>query len=233
MTTVKVIILLIIFIGTSGAVFSEYFKEYRFISIAASFVAMVGGVYLFSDIYHDLIAARPTSDQMNRITPGDTTYIDKDDRTVLDQTTGLIWKKCSEGLSGKECNMGNLAQYSRENAKLHADEVHYAGYSDWRLPRIDELATLLLCTNNTPKKNALIYRYGCAGDYGQRTDYQRPTINALYFPSTKVAGYWSSSPDGYFADSAWSFVFSTGSRRGEDRASLHPVRLVRNSSRSW
>mgnify|MGYP001814604045 CR=1 FL=1 len=68
-------------------------------------------------------------------------YIDNGDGTVTDTKTGLMWKRCAEGLSGDNCEEGQVKKYSYNDAIKRFKNVDYAGYRDWRLPSIDELKT--------------------------------------------------------------------------------------------
>ena len=62
--------------------------------------------------------------------------------TVSDLSTGLMWKKCIEGLSGSICDTGEAKEYSWKDAMaLEGDK--FAGYNDWRLPTIEELRGLI------------------------------------------------------------------------------------------
>jgi len=66
-------------------------------------------------------------------------YTDKGDGTILDKNTGLIWLK--------DANVSNLPLPS-EGAKQYLQEMNSGkrtnfGYSDWRLPTINEIETLV------------------------------------------------------------------------------------------
>jgi uncharacterized caspase-like protein len=65
----------------------------------------------------------------------DNDFVDNSDGTVTDRTTALMWQKdgSSSGLKRRRA----LAYVK----KLNKDQS--AGYSDWRLPTVDELASLL------------------------------------------------------------------------------------------
>ncbi len=65
-----------------------------------------------------------------------------------------MWKRCSEGLSGADCEKGKIEKYTWNTAVQRFKDIEYAGYADWRLPTIDELKTFLYCSkgkNNTDK----------------------------------------------------------------------------------
>jgi len=62
-------------------------------------------------------------------------FIDNGDRTITDRTTRLTWQR---GGSGEPRAMRNAMAYIRE-----LNQERFAGYSDWRLPTIEELASLL------------------------------------------------------------------------------------------
>ncbi|MFI3195587.1 MAG: DUF1566 domain-containing protein, partial [Methylococcaceae bacterium] len=78
-------------------------------------------------------------------------------------------------------------------------------YSDWRLPNIAELQTIV-----------------------ERDNYY-PAINTELFPNTPSDVFWSSSPYVGYASSAWGVYFSSGLVDSSYRGSAFPVRLVRAS----
>lgn len=80
-------------------------------------------------------------------------YVDHCDGTITDTKTGLMWKRCSEGLSGVNCEDGKRERYEWENAVRRFKNVEYAAYKDWRLPTIDELKTLVYCSNGVKDKD--------------------------------------------------------------------------------
>ena len=109
------------------------------------------------------------------------------------------------------------------------DSANYerlCGFSDWRVPDLYQLASLLRCRGG---------RYqnlddGCAGDY------QRPTIDIDYFPNNhKIVPYWSASPYHHIHEgdssnnTAWliSFDRGDGSAFFLRKYNIH-VRLVRS-----
>lgn len=70
-----------------------------------------------------------------------TRFIDNGDGTVTDRETGLIWQKdpAPERITWPEAQ-----RYIEE-----LNEASFAGHSDWRLPRNQELATLMLAQENS------------------------------------------------------------------------------------
>ncbi len=141
-------------------------------------------------------------------------YIDHGDGTITDTKTGLMWKRCSEGLSGVNCENGEAEEYKWEDAVKRFKNTEYAGHADWRLPTIDELKTLVYCSKGRDK------------DGDCKDGSEKPTINQQVFPNT-TWWYWSGSP---YADSsayAWYVFFYGGYSNFVYRAYDFAVRLVR------
>jgi hypothetical protein len=62
--------------------------------------------------------------------------VDNNDGTVTDKATGLMWQK-----SGSSARLGN------QRANIYIERLNqerFAGYSDWRMPTVEELASLLV-----------------------------------------------------------------------------------------
>ncbi|MCG6167023.1 Lcl C-terminal domain-containing protein [Leptospira sanjuanensis] len=81
------------------------------------------------------------------------------DYTTLDTLHGLTWKSCVQGQSGSNCSVGapNSISWTNANAGLAGSctELNtlnggkgYAGKTNWRIPTLRELASLLHYTNN-------------------------------------------------------------------------------------
>jgi hypothetical protein len=104
-------------------------------------------------------------------TAPDQRYSLNGDATVTDLETGLMWRRCSEGQSGENCSSGAASLYTWTQALQDVDSVNttggFAGYTDWRLPNIKELASLI--------------EYQC----------RMPSINQTIFPLTTPSSYWS------------------------------------------
>ena len=118
---------------------------------------------------------------------------DNGDGTVTDTKTGLIWKQCLEGQSGSDCASGSYEVFSWQQALQRAQTVNssggFAGFSDWRLPTIKELSSLV--------------EHQCVG----------PAINLTRFPNAPNDwGYWVWSSSAVAGDpyGAWVVNFYDG-----------------------
>lgn len=126
--------------------------------------------------------------------------------TVTDQRTGLMWDKCSWGQSGIACETdAPNAYYSWQQAlaiAATANSAQHRGYTDWRLPNIREMQSLV------------------------ETCRSYPSINDETFPNAPGSRFWSASPAAYTAGSSWILDFYSGNSRPQDRVDLYSVRLV-------
>ncbi len=139
----------------------------------------------------------------------DSQLIDNGNGTVTDLKTGLMWKKCLEGLSGTDCATGTAVSFTWQQALQQPGIVNaasgFAGHTDWRLPNIRELRSIV--------------EEKCSG----------PAINATRFPGTPNSGVWSGSPNVADSGNAWYVGFNHGYSftYACNRSSYHAVRLVR------
>ena len=128
-----------------------------------------------------------------------------------------MWKRCLEGLSGVNCEEGEVERYKWDEAVKRFKNVEYAGYKDWRLPTIDELKTLVYCSKGKGKD-------GCCNERSEK-----PTINQQAFPNAEAfaVAVWSGSPLAGYSDFAWHVSFYNGYSRAGSRSYNLAVRLVR------
>ncbi len=138
-------------------------------------------------------------------------FTDHGDGTVTHHATGLMWMKCPLGQSGSDCGTGEADTYTWDNALEAAAASVFAGHTDWRLPNVKELNSIV--------------EYRCQG----------PAINEEVFPGTGTSDFWSSSPhagnygDGDLTDAVWDISFSTpdeGGKRSRNRFTR--MRFVRS-----
>ena len=140
----------------------------------------------------------------------DERYIVHSNGTVTDQQTQLMWKRCSEGLSGDDCGQGSVRLLNWENALKRADmanKENFAQYNNWRLPNFKEMLSLVAY------------------------DREKPAINLMVFPNVASdAFFWTSSPDINNNLHTWHVNMHRGflGSQSRDGADLQ-VRLVRNN----
>jgi hypothetical protein len=134
----------------------------------------------------------------------DAAYIDQGDGTVTHVPTGLMWKRCSEGQTwtGATCS-GTTGTYSWSQALKQASASSFAGHTDWRLPNIKELRSLVEECRFSP------------------------SINDAIFPATPSSNFWSGSPYANNSYYAWYVYFGNGFADYYVRSSNYGVRLVR------
>jgi len=147
------------------------------------------------------LAAQTCNSKMPESTPA-SRFTVHGDGTVSDQQTGLMWKQCAEGQSGAGCT-GTAATYTWQAALDLAAASGFAGYTDWRLPNIKELSSIV-----------------------ERKCYD-PAINLGIFPNTPSGWFWSSSAHAYYSSYALIVYFSYGYDDISNRNNNNSVRLVR------
>jgi hypothetical protein len=127
---------------------------------------------------------------------------------VIDNFTGLIWKRCGEGQKlslgvSKEkdfCVIDTTKPitYTHEQALLRAKDE-----AAWRVPNIKELSSLVDVLRT------------------------QPTIDVIAFPTTFSQAYWSTTPLVVDSSSAWVVDFNNGHVLSLSRGNYLHVRLVR------
>ncbi len=130
------------------------------------------------------------------------------DGTLSDHQTGLMWRICSEGLTGSTCT-GTAQAYSWQGALQRVATVNASpaglglGHGDWRLPNRNELGSIADMTRH-------------------------PAINASAFPGVQAASHWTSTPDALHPGYAWVVEFLTGGSIPVPVAGSRFVVLVRD-----
>jgi uncharacterized delta-60 repeat protein len=119
-------------------------------------------------------------------------FIDNGDGTVTDLSTGLMWQQATAP-----------GTYTWEQALSYSENLTLAGHSDWRLPTIKELDSIVDLTR------------------------QNLTINPVYFPDTRASFYWSSTT--YISDMTypWSISFNYGMNGNLPKSYDGYIRAVR------
>ena len=127
------------------------------------------------------------------------------DGTVTDTLTSLMWLQCSLGQDPSNDCSGDASTYTWKEALEAAEAYELDSHTDWRLPNIKELESLVA-----------LDRYD-------------PAINSTVFPNTSSDKYWSSSPSLDVGTGAWRLGFTYGQQQYSARTKPHHVRLVRSS----
>ncbi len=133
-----------------------------------------------------------------------------DDGTATDLRTQLSWQRCPLGFvfSAERCTASSSALFDWSSALQAAEQSNsqsFAGFSDWRVPNVAELASFV--------------EYRCS----------EPALNISVFPDHELASekFWTSTPGGH--DKLTLTVdFSEGEVSVAFRVTEQfPVRLVR------
>jgi len=127
-------------------------------------------------------------------------FTDNGDGTVTDNNTGLMWQQATADIN-KDNVIDDNDKRNWQEAKNECENLSFAGYSDWRLPSLFELTTIV--------------------------DYDRfnPAINSVF--SCESSYYWSSGSYTNGASSAWFVNFFYGYDGWDDQSNSYYVRCVR------
>ncbi|QUM77034.1 DUF1566 domain-containing protein [Moritella sp. 24] len=119
-------------------------------------------------------------------------YIRNSDGTVFDKATRLEWQVCVRGLAGSRCNIGNLQYFTwwEALAEVEVFNKESSNHTDWRLPDIKELYSIIETACEEPSLNKSVF------------------INHPLLPA--VSKSWSSTPSSSNAGKAWQIEFQNG-----------------------
>lgn len=79
------------------------------------------------------------------------------DGTATHSLTGLMWKRCVEGLSGAACTTGTAATMTWSAAHAAAVADRTGGYADWRVPSRNELQSIIEYCGWGPPINQTVF----------------------------------------------------------------------------
>ena len=92
----------------------------------------------------------------------DLTYVDNGDGTITDQNTGLMWEKQSD--DGSAHDRDTFLTWA--NAPSHITTLNttsFAGYTDWRMPNMRELSSLVNYGAASPAITTSAFHTNCFG----------------------------------------------------------------------
>lgn len=133
-----------------------------------------------------------------------------DDGTVTDRRSNLMWTRCSAGQTWTEDRcVGDVRSLSFKSASTMVEDINRSGalfFSDWRLPRIAELASIA------------------------ERECSDPRIDLALFPGTPPEFYWTVTTRPQPAD-GYVFALSFGPEgiRYVDKEQAAHLRLVRDA----
>ncbi|XDD49355.1 DUF1566 domain-containing protein [Leptospira sp. WS92.C1] len=119
--------------------------------------------FIFSPILLILLIVASERFSVGPFNPGTVTG------TVLDSATNLVWERCSRGQTSAADCAEAATTTDWETALTYCDGLTVGTLSDWRLPTIKELGTIV------------------------NYNFETPAIETALFPNTPSGLYWSST----------------------------------------
>jgi len=124
---------------------------------------------------------------------------------VTDAKVGLMWQGCAAGQSGTACATGTAdTSYPWQAALAYCEGLTWGGFSDWRLPNLTELISIVAMQQASP------------------------AIDPVAFPATPAVPsgcYWTSSPFGSGRNWCIDFQHGTTETIGDSGGPVGPAAL--------
>ena len=146
-----------------------------------------------------LAAASFQASAQERYTPS------PDGDEITDSKTGLIWRRCAEGMKWKKTTCTGKATFANQAQAVALAKAQATSDEPWRLPTLKELNSILAV---------------------REIDVGKAAIDPTAFPATPIARYWTSTSVG---PSYYMVVgFGEGHSGEGERNSPGATRLVRS-----
>jgi len=129
-------------------------------------------------------------------------FHDNGNGTVTDNLTGLMWTK-NANLTGGGIQWPSAMNYV---VGMNAGIYQNFGYTDWRLPNINEIESLI----NAEESNSNIW------------------LNSNGFNNVMLGNYWSSTTVDYYTENEWNVDFEVGLVDGESHLATYGMWPVRS-----
>lgn len=124
---------------------------------------------------------------------------------VSDAASGLVWQRCAAGISGSLCQTGAYTAMDWATADTYCTNLTWGGYSDWYLPDVNELISIV------------------------NYHVSFPAIDSTAFPTTPQQMTWASTASALRNTSAWYTHFGSGYAASASRGLFNAVRCVRRA----
>ncbi len=177
------------------------------IAVYAYSLSDTGQTASFTDTYgedSDYLINPPSYTKLN--SAGETVTSGEWDM-VKDNLTGLIWEmKTDDGTIHDQNKQFNKSDTQAVTSELNSTK--FGGFSDWRLPTIKELITII--------------------DHDKL--YPSAAVNTDYFPKLVAAPYWSSTNLAGGVNVGWAVNFNHGNPEFEYSKNVYRVMAVRGTS---
>ncbi|WP_169697697.1 DUF1566 domain-containing protein [Methylophaga nitratireducenticrescens] len=194
---------------------------------AASFPA---GSQAFQDAEHK-VNTQPATQPVIKGSITQRDYV-SNEGLVVDRDNNVMWMRCSIGQTwnGNTCT-GTAASLTKQEAENVVQAQTYGGYSDWRLPTVDELESLIYCSNGIDARRYDL-NLGCEDKVNQ-SSYLIPTYSHDVFPAEQYPeynNYWSTSESKTSPGYTLMIEFNEGRVNMHDKSwAKRSVRLIRSS----
>lgn len=163
---------------------------------------------LSTALFANVSQAEQMCDGETETSPSERFAVGTTETYLVDSVTGLEWAKCVVGqnwdITTQSC-VGEPLSLTWQEALQQASTFRLNNHTDWRLPSLKELASIV--------------EHKCV----------TPAINISMFPDSPAHVFWTSTPNtaSDLSNESWSISFDNGRIDSNDKFSDYYVRMVR------